>query len=61
MTLPDDPVDTEAPVEDVLEQRQELDERPAVAGSDPPIEADPADVADQQAVVELDDPDEYAG
>lgn len=61
MTLPDEPVGTEAPVEDVLEQRQELDDPAPGFGTETPIEADPRDVAEQQTVVELDDPDDYDG
>lgn len=56
MTLPDEPVDTEAPVDDVLDQRRTVGDLPGGGTAEPPIEADPVDVADQQAVVDLDDP-----
>ncbi|GAB2966816.1 hypothetical protein LWP59_21620 [Amycolatopsis acidiphila] len=61
MTLPEEPLDTEAPVEDVLEQRQEVDDPAAGFDTEVPIEADPSDVAEQQAVVDLGDPDEVQG
>ncbi|MFD2422368.1 hypothetical protein [Amycolatopsis pigmentata] len=48
-------VDSEAPIPDAAEQRQEVTGRPGDAGTTPvpqvPLEADPADAIDQQRVV----------
>ncbi|GHF38868.1 hypothetical protein FHX82_006603 [Amycolatopsis bartoniae] len=54
-----DPVDIEQPVEDVLEQRQDV----TAVGPEPgvPTEADPADVADQQRPVPLDEEEREYG
>jgi len=55
---PDNPDADEVPEADVLEQRQALVDEPDDTAVDPfelPVEADPADVAEQRAVVPDDD------
>ena len=53
--------DPEVPVEDAIEQRTEVDERDSEDEPDLAVdmtdEADPADVAEQGKVVDLDDDD----
>lgn len=59
MTDPDEPLGTEQPVEDVLEQRKEV--AAAQPGLEPglPDEADPGDVAEQRRPLsDPEDPDE---
>jgi hypothetical protein len=46
-----EPFGLEQPLEDVLEQRQEVPPPPDPADVEPPLEADPADVMEQGAVV----------
>jgi hypothetical protein len=57
MTLsPEDPVALEQPADDVFEQRREVSpEAPEVTEAELPLEADPADAADQLAEAGLDE------
>lgn len=59
MTNPDEPVGTEQPVEDVLEQRHEAAATPSGPQPGLPDEADPGDVAEQRRPIsDPEDPDE---
>ncbi len=55
--LPVEGVDIEAPEEDLLEQQLPVDPgSPPDFESEPPLEADPADVVEQRTPVDLDEP-----